>query len=325
MGSKEDSKLELSIVFNVLLLMLSVVLGILTYRINKRNCDLNARNVAVNEKNANINERNAALSEKNVTLKKKITKLQNYARSANVIEHEFVDVVLLGPREAGKTSLVELWTSPWTKINQISASKTWHSYEADIHEFKPTESYDELFEVKRIYRPTLRVRVRDYPGEDEYRVDAMQYLGNMGNRVTMLFVFRVGFEDNRICYGVENSEYFSKVFVEEVEALGRIKNSIAKVMVVFNKSDLLPPDLTDNEALNKLKMANAEPIRRINGLFSGLLEYHLVSAWTNKGIIRLLGSIGKTAIKSDSEKSRFNDSMRKIGTKLDEEFRQRGI
>ncbi len=67
----------------------------------------------------------------------RLAQLRENAKITNVIDYKFVDVILFGPRASGKTSIVELWTSPWTQIDDsIMATSRWRKYETSIHEME---------------------------------------------------------------------------------------------------------------------------------------------------------------------------------------------
>lgn len=233
-----------------------------------------------------------------------------------LIRNMTIDVVMLGPRGAGKTSIARLWTAPWTKIGTIAPSSEWESYEADIYEFEEedcsssSDRLGSLLGAKRACLPVLRIRVLDYPGESNYRSEALKKIQRLNEKVVVLFVFKVGFHEGQIQYAHENAEYFSVSFLEDVQdTLGRVTQKIAKVIVVFNKADYLPREWNDQIALARLKKANQQAIHQIERVFSPHVEYVVVSALTNKGIVDLLGRIGEIAITTKQELKRFKSYL----------------
>ncbi len=251
-------------------------------------------------------------------LKRKLKRLQKYGASTRLINYKHVDAVLFGPRESGKTTIVELWTSPWTQISEIAATHTWRSYEVNIHEFEEETHKDNLFEIERKRVPTLRARIKDYPGEDWYRAEALKSLGKSADKAVILLIFRVGFHDGEVQYGRENTEYYSKAFVQEIDRYVRqIPEFVSKAIVVFNKADSLPPQWTREQKLRALKDANAEAIHEIERTFSGMLDYQLTSAATNEGIIGLLGKVGKIGVPED----KLEDYEKAMGL-LEREFEE---
>jgi hypothetical protein len=244
---------------------------------------------------------------------RRIKALLEYGRKTGKIAPVFVDVVLFGPRGSGKTSIAMLWTSPWTRISEIEASTSWRTFETNIHEYERQKRYDDDFGFERTYVRVLRLRVQDYPGEDSYRLQAIKDLedktkkmADPAEKAIVIFIFKVGCHNGRLEDTEDNAEYFSRVFVEEVnEHLQNISKSVAKAVIVFNKADLLPSDWDEADASRALKQANAGAVHQVERLFSGITEYHVTSAKTGQGLIGLLGSIGIEALDSKIEKERF--------------------
>ena len=55
----------------------------------------------------------------------------------------------------------------------------------------------------------------------------------------------------------ENDRYFSKILVDLIdEHLKNISSVVSRVMIVFNKTDLLPPEWDDKQAFLELKKAS---------------------------------------------------------------------
>ncbi len=258
--------------------LVSLILGFLSYKLNKEKYE--------REKTLEV--------------------FKEFAGSLIMIDCTYVDAIVLGPRQSGKTSIIQLWTSPWTQIEKIEASTVWQQYEKDIHEFKEEVRTNPEIQMDQTYQPTLRLRVHDYPGENSYRLQAIKKLDELGEKAVVIFVFHVEFVNGKIERYTENASYFSYQFTEMVsEQLTNLSGTVAKAIIVFNKADLLPENWSDSKAIQELKKANRDAVHQIERLFSGNLEYHLTSALTNKGLVRLLGSVGSAAIESKRELKSF--------------------
>lgn len=230
-----------------------------------------------------------------------------------------VTAVLLGPRGAGKTSLVRIWTSPWMEVAEVSPTDTWRPYETTICEFTPEPFFDEFFQVKRTRIPTLRLSISDYPGEPRYRVEAVKQLKHLDGKCVLICFFRVGWEKDAIAHGGENAEYYSRMFVDEIERhIANVSMSVSRVFVVFNKRDLLPADWDQSRVLEELETANADALHNLRRLFSGRIDTHCISVWTNEGAIRLLGNVSEIALTRDGDRA----YLRKLMTKAEEYFGQ---
>jgi hypothetical protein len=251
-------------------------------------------------------------------------RLRKHAAKTPKFQSEYVDAIVMGPRLSGKSSIVGLWTVPWTKIEDVGATEHWADYVLDIHCFEPSTVRDDLFDSDRTLYRTLKIRLRDNPGEVDQRVQAIQHLASLKKRVVLIFVLRVGFdrERNRVMHAMENDEYFSAMLVEEIQNhVQRVSASVQKVMVVFNKVDLLPADWDEARAKKALMDANSRSVHQIETLFGGSTEYHLVSAQTNQGIVALLGSVGRVVMDLQRGRNGLASSLKS----LEDQFRARGV
>lgn len=244
---------------------------------------------------------------------KDLERFKEFAESLTMIDYSYVDAIMIGPRKSGKTSIAELWTSPWTQIVDIESSAVWQMYERDIYEFKSDVRTNPNISIEQTYEPVLRLRVHDYPGEDIYRVQAIKKLDELSDKAVLVFMFHVVFVNGKIEGYVENSTYFSAQFADMVmERLTSLSGDVAKAIVVFNKADILPDDWSDTKALQELKKVNRDAIYQIERLFSGNLEYHLTSALTNKGLVTLLGSIGLAGLETKRDQKSFKQKIETI-------------
>ena len=189
-------------------------------------------------------------------------------------------------------------------------------YIIHLHQFEPQTYHDELFDLKeRILLRSLQLRVRDYPGEDRYLFDTIKDLKDLKKKVILVFIMNLHWRNDALCDVVasENDRYFSKILVDLIdEHLKNISSVVSRVMIVFNKTDLLPPEWDDKQAFLELKKASPHATRHIEAVFNHKLEYHLISARTNKGIVKLLGDIGRTAIAQDRESKRFDGTLARL-------------
>jgi len=260
-----------------------------------------------------LEELRAALRRKEDELlecRKQFEQVREFGRKLTVIQQVYIDAILLGPRDSGKSSVAELWEKPWHKVEETETTTVWNEYEANLYEYKTVRKKDLTFAVDRPLKKVLRLRLRDYPGEGAQLVEALDHIGRLDKKVVLILFMLVGVTDrNDIIGNIENSEYFNHVFVEMVKSLKSVSESVLKVFVVFNKSDVLPSDWAEEEALERLKLANAPAVHSIKHIFGHLIEFHLISAQTNRGMIRLLGSIGRLAIEGKDDSERFQRKL----------------
>jgi len=251
---------------------------------------------------------------KTVQQGRKSEKMREWARHMTLLCYEYVDTVILGPSDSGKTSIADLWSAPWTNIHLISSSHYWKTSEFSLHEFEPVEKHDHIFDVPHKYEPVLRIRIRDYPGEDARRIEALNYVKELEKRVVLVFVMNVNFANGKCIDTAINAKYYSKVFFEKVvSTLENVSRAISQVIVVFNKSDLAPSGMAEPALLQTLKSANGEAIERVESVFGGLTEYVVCSALTNHNIVHLLGRVAWTAIETDGDGKRLQKALEAYG------------
>jgi GTPase SAR1 family protein len=256
--------------------------------------------------------RSHELQKQKTSAEQQLERLREYGRGLQFFEYTYIDVVLFGPRESGKTSLVQLWSTPWTNITDMTATREWKQYEVTLHEYEPIQKHHPVFERDQKFVPTLRMRVHDFPGEDEYRVEAVRKIGQIESKAVLLLVFKVWCDDEGIIrHSDANGEYYSHIFMDELrEHLKSVAGSVSKAIVVFHKADSLPAQWSEEEALDRLQAANRQALSSVRHMFSGKLDYILTSSHTNRGLIDLLGMIGRCGIASESEVIRFDERLK---------------
>lgn len=244
-------------------------------------------------------------------LKERLKRFEAHVKLVLNLEYEYQNVVFIGPRYSGKTSVAELWAKPWTDIQEMTASSEWKEYEFNVFEHDDTYcQFDTYLSVERTYKKILRLKMLVYPGEDRYRQEAIQKLPKMKNTVLVLF-FEIEANESEIINTNKNNSYYSKFFLETVDAQKGITNSLSKVIVVFNKTDLLPSVIEFNTAKEQLCQINRDALNRIDSLFGGQIEHYYVSAKDNKKLITLLGTIGAIGL-PEKERQAFYEKMRRI-------------
>jgi len=241
-------------------------------------------------------------------LETRIEKLKEYAINHQVLDYQYIDIVLLGPRRCGKTSAAKLWTEAWSDISILKPSENWEVSEISVFELERCEFLDTLFEVNRTMRKELRLRIHDYPGEDRFRLEAIKKIPNLNKPVLLLF-FEVDANNAGPISTNANNSYYSRAFMESVEKSPGLASGLAKVIIVFNKCDLIT--WPEKEARDELARINQDAINRIESLFSGKLETFLISAANNTHMISLLGSASSAALGKEDQK-RLDREMRTV-------------
>lgn len=246
--------------------------------------------------------------------KRQLKRLKEFVEGLWWHSEQYVDAVVLGPRSSGKTSLVELWTIPWTDITLLQSTSGWQVHEHPLHVFKTiTQERDSHLGLMRQYRKRLNLRLHDYPGEERYVHDAIKKIQELQGGVVLLLVFRVGFHNGKIEFARENATYFSRATLEKAsQHLGQLGKSVSRVIVVFNKADLLPPDWDHATSLSRLQAANEDALYQVRRVFEGMIDYAVVSALTNAGAIGLLGHVCKSTLAGKPEAAEFDQKWNSL-------------
>lgn len=234
-------------------------------------------------------------------LESKFEGLKDYAKSHTILEYVYIDLILLGPRRSGKTSVAKLWTQAWSDIRVLKPSEDWETCEISLCELRSSEFFDQLFETNREKRTELRVRIHDFPGEDRFRIQALGKIATLG-RATLILFFDLDADSNELKQTNSNNAYYSRAFMETIEQFNGLTQKLEKVIMVFNKRDLLPPQWSDKKSREELRRINRDAINRIESLFSGKLETFLISAQDNTHLISLLGAASSPALGVEEQK-----------------------
>lgn len=297
MTQYETAYLSVTVLFGVA----TIWLGVLSYRLKHKRSDLEAQLDAAQGKllavEQSLEETKTALS----VATRRIDSFREYARQTTVISHLYHDVVLLGPRHAGKSSVAKLWTQPWFDIGELKPSTLWNTYEVSVYDLSTEERQDPLFEVTRQYRHVLRVRLHDYPGDDARRTEAIRALPRLQNAALLLFFDLIVDGDRVSSVAVsKNGSYYSKVFIEALQGVSQLTSNVAKVILVFNKIDLLP-SRDKKEIIKMLQAANAEVLSRLETVFGGQMTSVFASAIDNRGLIALLGMASSVGLPKEMQ------------------------
>lgn len=236
--------------------------------------------------------------------------IKEYAKQLTLIDYVNHDVIFLGPRQSGKTSILQLWVKPWFEVVEAAATAQWETYTVDVFELGKKSKLHQLFDVHMNHRETLRITIHDYPGEDQFRMRAIDHLSELQKAVLILvFDLKTG-RNNKLVECDKNLEYYSQAIIEKISQHKGITTNLSKVIVCFNKIDKIRLSYSNkNQMIDELKKINAAADKRIRELFGGLLEYHAVSALDNTGIISLLGAASSASL-NDKQKEKYYTEMK---------------
>src|ERR1044071_8662281 len=125
---------------------------------------LETRTLGLENQVSELRRELAAAETRATEQKRQYNELVGRLRERPVVNREYLDVIVLGPRNSGKTSLVRLWTQPWN-MEPPTATRFWEVSETTIHEQGPMPRVDPHFGVERQHYSHHRLRIKDYAGE----------------------------------------------------------------------------------------------------------------------------------------------------------------
>jgi hypothetical protein len=165
--------------------------------------------------------------------------------------------------------------------------------------------------LERKYLPTVRLRVRDYPGEERFRKQALREIGELKDSVVLILLIYTEYSAGQFVEAHKNAKYYNAQFVHAVrETLQAAGRKIASIFVVINKSDLLPADWDDETVIARVKAVNAGAIDNIETCFGESVQYRVTSAYTNKGVINLLGDVGRAVLTKPAEQDQLEKFLK---------------
>lgn len=218
----------------------------------------------------------------------KLESLRKFASTVYFEHYVESDMVVLGPRSHGKTSIVTAITKQWMTVLDTRPTPIDFVLSAwDCPEFEDASFHHEEFGVNMTRRTRARLNVYDYAGEDRAIGSALERIGQSGR---CLVAFVVSAEPAPM---IPSKAYFN------VATLRRIRSSITHghntpmaALVLFSKQDTMADHLpTDPTAIPDTLLArHGDELEAIDAIF-GETHKFLVSAETGFGLALAMRAI----------------------------------
>jgi hypothetical protein len=214
-------------------------------------------------------------------LTSRVKLLEDFASTCYSTTYIDTDLLFLGPRGHGKTSVVTAMTKQWKPIHDIRPTPVdflASAWELPIYEDK--EFLDGEIGLTRTNRIRDRIVVYDYAGEDQTIPKALEQLASSAKSIVM---FVLSAEPHP---PTQSSAYFN------VNTLRRMRKSLAEdtigsctAFILFSKQDLTSYSSTadPSEIAPELLAAHAEAVENIRVIFGEVPKY-MVSSETGYGI-----------------------------------------
>jgi len=230
------------------------------------------------------------------SLRARLKKLQELCDGITFTKFEDTSVFILGPRTAGKTSVVTAWIHIWKEVMKVSATPV--DFVEHRYQFAGA-SYEAVFDnsvgINIGKRTHARAIIYDYAGEDAALPSALEKI-SQAKQYVIIFVLTCEPEKERL-----NAEYFNTNFLKRMQnALGKAEQPTLASFVLFNKHDLLSNEvrLDDDSALVHSKTRNEVALGNIRAVF-GQPKTFLVSAETGFGISPFLRALSACMVDAE--------------------------
>ena len=231
------------------------------------------------------------LNEKNEKNGKRVKLLEDFCKTVYNTEKKYRNVIIIGPRLSGKSSIVTLWCRPDKLIKTLSPTLDFDTYDYKLDAYKKVVPfYDSEINVNREKHIEPTLKVYDYAGEDHKIPDAISKINEYPD-CTIIMVF-----DSDPHLFTKNETYFSRTMIEKINNTLNDKkiqaSSVKNVFVVFNKIDLYTNNASSFDSkLNEIKEKHGMCISNIQKIFGIEVQYLTTSATTNHNIVNLLQKI----------------------------------
>ena len=108
--------------------------------------------------------------------------MREYAQKTSVIRHQTLDVIMLGPRFAGKTALSRHWgMQPWREVLTTAPTDYFATTNIVLFEGESNRERDAVFDVSREVIPQFRLRVTEYAGDVKLLYTAINELPSLSH------------------------------------------------------------------------------------------------------------------------------------------------
>ncbi len=205
---------------------------------------------------------------------------------SETIDH---NVVVIGPRSSGKTSLVKSLTEIWRDIHGMQPTASFDRFEYKFPNRRRKSQGRKFMGMELGVYVQARFVLWDYGGEDHLLSEALKKIAGFSGDCVLLLVLTS--EEDRT---LKNNEYFSYSFLQHLQAtLAAFVVRNIKVFVVFTKADLAR---IENANLQHLLKANELSIKYISSFFGTTAHYHIVSANSGNGLGPFVRQLASCAV-----------------------------
>ncbi|MGW4062631.1 hypothetical protein ACWEGE_30420 [Amycolatopsis sp. NPDC004747] len=247
-------------------------------------------------------------------------------KASSVVNEYVQPVLLLGPRNVGKTSLMMQWHAPWDH-SRFGATTTHRESTVPVYDFEKPDAVPHFADPDILTREHahLKLRVHDFPGElsAQQRVvevalqETDQVKRNTGKNLGVVVICM--FDSIVAIDGVDNktSEYYNgDLFANLRTLVGHHEIDIQRLVIVFNKFDLLAkrrPGVSVSDLLDLCVTACSDVLKPLRGVCNQEKVCETVTvcdrdnALANQGTSIVLGEAARGLVAAVAGKAAEND------------------
>jgi len=201
-----------------------------------------------------------------------LTKIRKELGQSSVVTDHVQTVILCGPRDVGKTSLMSQLQVPW---DHSSLSPTASHRSGNVPVFncegeKIPHFADKTIKVKNFHNIILKIH--DFPGELSYQEDILSLLKDEADKDQGIVLICM-FDAQEAYAGIskETSDYYNGDLFKQLRQLSSFRLDIIRMIFVFNKVDKLKllSGLQKNDEVLKYCL---NKYKKLLFLFSGIVN-----------------------------------------------------
>jgi hypothetical protein len=193
----------------------------------------------------------------------KLNTIRNNLKSSSVVRTYRQPVILVGPREVGKTSLLLQWHAPWNTSRLLDRTHSHYTSDVPVYDFME-EGREPHFADPEVFVPVhnhLVLRVHDFPGELDAQKSVCKAIitetenlqRETGKNLGIVLICMFNAEEASSGLSQATRQYYNGELFKELRSLvSHHQAAIERLILVFNKYDALKnniPNVSDRELL----------------------------------------------------------------------------
>lgn len=172
-----------------------------------------------------ILEYNRHTLNKNISeMQKKIESMKLFISNVYYDLFEDTDIIFLGPRFQGKSSLVTTIARQWKSIQGMRATTSFEIFTWESPEFISQKNLNSDFSVDMENRTRARLNIYDYAGDDDMIFTALEQMSN-SKKYIIVFVL------SSIAESTPSSKYFNMTTVKKIKQY--LSNSTSECLAPY--------------------------------------------------------------------------------------------